>query len=378
MPDSRLDTIECPHGDACGACDLLGVRYASQLGRKRKALGETLKRYRTLAKAKLLSCLESPFAEEYRNRAKMAVGLSRDRSTKLGYFRSGTREIIDAPDCRVLIPEILETSRALRRFIASTHSIPRELRHIDIRCGTDSGRQHLILVLRANKLPRLPIDRICDACPHVDGISANLNPSTGPQVIKGRIWPIWGAREVYVEAADLALRVSPGAFFQINLPILPQIHSAMAEFLDGDVLLDLYAGVGTHGLVLRRGFHRVVCIEGTRSAVADTKATIKRYRLKGVEVIAKPVERSLEPMLAAEADCVVMNPSRAGAKLKVLEALAASNARKIAYLSCDPKTLCRDLEALVKKGFRLVSAQPIDMMPQTRQVEALALLSRGL
>lgn len=377
MSYDRSTAIDCPHGEACGACALLGIAYPAQLGRKRRILGAALEHYPTLARAELLSCLESPVVEKYRNRAKMAVGLSKGRQAKLGYFRAGTREITDAPDCRVLIPEILETSRALRGVIATVGSIPRELRHVDIRCGSDPGRQHLILVLRSDKLPRLPIDKIRRACRRVDGISVNLNPSAGPLVLKGAILPLWGAREVYAEVADLTLRISPGAFFQVNLALLPEIHRTMAEFLDsGDVLADLYSGVGTHGLALRRRFRRVVCIEGARSAVADTKATLKRYQLTGVEVIAKPVERALEPLVAANADCVVMNPSRAGAKLSVLEALAASRARKIVYLSCDPATLCRDLDFLVESGFRLVSAQPIDMMPQTRQVEAIALLRR--
>ena len=61
-----------------------------------------------------------------------------------------------------------------------------------------------------------------------------------------------------------------------------------------------------------------------RSAVADARATIRRYQLDGVEVIARPVERALRPLVAAEADSVIMNPSRAGARLAVLEALAAS------------------------------------------------------
>ena len=113
-----------------------------------------------------------------------------------------------------------------------------------------------------------------------------------------------------------------------------------------------------------------------RSAVADAKATIRRYRLTGVEVVAKPVERALKQLAAARAEHVVMNPSRPGVRRKVLEALVASPARKIAYLSCEPATLCRDLDFLVAGGFRLVSVQPLDMMPQTRQVEALALLSR--
>ena len=377
MSDDRSAAIDCPHAEACGACSLLGVGYPAQLDRKRRVLGEALRRYRTLAEDQLLPCLESPLVEKYRNRAKMAVGLSKGRQARLGYFRSGTREITDATDCRVLIPEILETSRALRGLLATVGSIPRELRHVDIRCGSDPGRQHLILVLRSDKLLRLPIEKIRRACRRVDGISVNLNPSTGPQVLKGPILPIWGAREVYVETADLSLRVSPGAFFQVNLSLLPEIHRKMAELLGrGDVLADLYSGVGTHGLALRRGFRRVVCIEGARSAVADTKATIRRYQLTGVEVIARPVERALKPLVAAKPDCVVMNPSRAGVKLAVLEALAASKARKIVYLSCDPSTLCRDLDFLVGTGFRLVSAQPIDMMPQTRQIEAIALLRR--
>ncbi len=369
--------MDCQHAEACGACALLGVGYPAQLSRKRRILGEAMKRYRSLARAELEPCLESPVVEKYRNRARMAVGLARGRPAKLGYFRSGTREITDAPGCRVLIPEILETSRALRGLLSTTGSIPRELRHVDIRCGSDPGRLHLILVLWTDKLPRLPIEKIRRACRRVDGISVNLNPSAGRQVLKGPILPIWGAREVYAQAADLSLRVSPGSFFQVNLSILPAIHRKMAELLgSGEVLADLYSGVGTHGLALRRAFRRVVCAEGVRSAVADMRATIKRYQLTGVEIIAKPVERSLGRLVAAKADCVVMNPSRAGAKLPVLEALAASQARKIVYLSCDPATLCRDLDFLVEHGFRLVSAQPVDMMPQTRQVEAIALLNR--
>ncbi len=377
MTDDRLAAIDCPHGEACGACAFLTIGYPAQLGRKRRVLGEALKRYRTLEKAKLLSCLASPHVEMYRNRAKMAVGLSKGREAKLGYFRSGTREITDATDCRVLVPEILETSRRLRGLLNTVGSIPRELRHIDIRCGSKPTRQHLILVLRTDKLPRLPIERIRSACRWVDGISVNLNPSGGAQVLKGPIQPIWGAREVYVETAGLSLRVSPASFFQANLSVLPEIHRIMADFMDrGKVLADLYSGVGTHGLALRDRFRSVVFVEGVRIAVADTKATIQRNRLSGVQVIAKPVERALEPLMATNPDSVVMNPSRAGVKLTVLERLAASAVRKIAYLSCDPKTLCRDLDVLVKGRFRLVSAQPIDMMPQTRQVEAIALLQR--
>jgi 23S rRNA (uracil1939-C5)-methyltransferase len=372
--------VHCPHGTECGACAHLGRKYADQLRRKHEVLRAEMDRYPRLRHAQVLPTLPSPQVEGYRNRAKMAVCLSRRGSrgkTRLGYFRAGTREIVDAPDCRVIAPELLETSRRLRTLFAASSSFPLELRHIDLRCGTDRKRQHLTLVLRSSECPPLPLDAIRRACPDVDGISVNLNPSADPQVIRGAIQPLWGAREVWVEHGGLRMRVSPGVFFQVNLAMLPPIHALLESSLSGGRLLaDLYSGVGTHGLALRRSFRRVLFIEGSRIAVADLKATVRGHGVQGVEAVASSVERSLGRLNDRELDAVLLNPSRAGARESVLRAIAASSASRVAYLSCEPSTLCRDLDALQREGFELVSAQPIDMMPQTASVEALALLRR--
>jgi 23S rRNA (uracil1939-C5)-methyltransferase len=369
--------VHCPHGVECGACAHLGREYAYQLRRKREVLEAELARYPRLRRAEVLSCLPSPQIAGYRNRAKMAVGFSRRGGTRLGYFRAGTREIVDAPDCRVVVPEILETSRRIRTLLATIRNFPRELRHIDLRCGTDRSRQHLTLVLRASECPPLPLDALRRACPSVDGISMNLNPSAGPQVIQGAIRPLWGAREVWVDHAGLRLRVSPGSFFQVNLALLTPIQRLLERYLGaGRLLADLYSGVGTHGLALRRSFRRVMFVEGSRSAVSDLKANIRSHGIQGVETVASSVERSLRRLKDPELDAVVLNPSRAGARESVLREIAASSASRVAYLSCEPSTLCRDLDTLQREGFEVVSAQPIDMMPQTSQVEALALLRR--
>jgi 23S rRNA (uracil1939-C5)-methyltransferase len=369
--------LSCPHGEACGACGFLGVPYGEQLRRKRELLGKTLGRYERLRGAKLLETVPSPRVSGYRNRARMAVGLSRHHETRLGYFQAGTREIVDAPDCRVLLPRLFDTTRRIRKFLSATPNIPRALRHIDLRCGSDPGRQHLILVFRATKRPRFPLEALCRACPDVDGISVNLNPGKGPQVLRGPIAPLWGEREIWVDHAGFRLRVSPGSFFQVNLELLPAIHERMRDFLEGGKLLaDLYAGVGTHGLALGAGFERVLFAEGTRSAVADLKSSLRARGITGAEILARSVERSLEELRRRAPDAFVLNPSRAGAEESVLEAAGETPATQLAYLSCEPATLCRDLDSLARKGFETQSVQPIDMMPQTRQVEALALLVR--
>jgi 23S rRNA (uracil1939-C5)-methyltransferase len=330
--------------------------------------------YTSLRGARVLATLPSPIEVGYRNRARMAVGLSRHGRVDLGYFRAGTREIVDAPDCGVLVPALLDTTRRIRNFLVRAHDVPRELRHIDLRCGTDPSRQHLILVFRAERTPRFPLDALRRALPAVDGVSFHLNPDAGPQVLRGPIRHAWGRREVWVRHAGLDLRVSPGSFFQVNLAMLPAIHAAMdAALPGGDQLVDLYAGVGTHGLALGERYRRVTFVEGTRSAVADLKATA-RAAGRDVEVVPRAVERSLRVLAERRPDAVILNPSRAGARSAVLDAIGGGRARHVVYLSCEPETLARDLDRLAGHGLETITVLPIDMMPQTDQVEALAVL----
>jgi len=50
--------------------------------------------------------------------------------------------------------------------------------------------------------------------------------------------------------------------------------------------------------------------------------------------------------------------------------------RAIAYLSCDPHTLARDLARLATRGYRTSRVTPFDMLPHTPHVEALAIVGR--
>ncbi len=377
MTPSTDQTVDCPHRVECGACSLLRQPYPAQLATKRRWLMSALDKKVRFEDRQILPTLPSPKIEGYRNRAKMTISTDHEGRSVLGYFQRRSREVVDAPSCGVLIPELLETTHQLRRLLNSSTRFPFALRHIDLRCGSDPTQQHLTLVVKTENPPRLPIEAVAEACPRVAGIGVNLNPRGGPQVVKGPVDPVFGAREVFVESAGMLLRVSPGSFFQVNLDLLPEIHSRMAAFLDrGRLLVDLYAGVGTHGLALRRRFRQVLCVEGVRSSVADGRASIKTGHVDNVEILANPIRRAIRRLRSERPEAVILNPSAAGADPPVLETIIASPARSLAYLSCDPSTLTRDLAVLIDGGFGLVTVQPIDMMPQTRQVEALALLRR--
>ena len=72
-----------------------------------------------------------------------------------------------------------------------------------------------------------------------------------------------------------------------------------------------------------------------------------------------------------------MDPPRKGLSPEIVEAILQGPPPKLAYISCNPATLARDLAALCGSGtYRLLRVQPVDFFPQTSHVECAALLER--
>ncbi|HID22103.1 MAG TPA: hypothetical protein EYP14_06845 [Planctomycetaceae bacterium] len=87
-------------------------------------------------------------------------------------------------------------------------------------------------------------------------------------------------------------------------------------------------------------------------------------------ILPRLVERGLRP------DLVVLDPPRKGCDRHVLDAICSSSCGRIAYVSCHPGTLARDLKFLFERGFRLARIETFDMFPQTVHLETLACLER--
>ena len=80
-------------------------------------------------------------------------------------------------------------------------------------------------------------------------------------------------------------------------------------------------------------------------------------------------------------DFVLLDPPRAGVPAPALQRLLKLDPAVIAYLSCDPATLARDLGPLVgtkdKPGrYQIESVHLVDMFPQSYHLEAFLRLTR--
>jgi 23S rRNA (uracil1939-C5)-methyltransferase len=168
-------------------------------------------------------------------------------------------------------------------------------------------------------------------------------------------------------------RISAPSFFQVNTSQTEQLVRSVLKYLDlqGDeTVLDAYCGVGLFTVPLAECAGLVVGIELAPSAIADLLENTAD--LENVDIIQGPVEAVL-PDLDLSLDAAVVNPPRAGVDRFALDALVASHPARLVYISCDPATLARDAKRLVRSGYRLVEAQPVDMFPQTYHVESVAL-----
>jgi 23S rRNA (uracil1939-C5)-methyltransferase len=72
---------------------------------------------------------------------------------------------------------------------------------------------------------------------------------------------------------------------------------------------------------------------------------------------------------------VVFDPPRAGAQSQA-EYLAQAAPAIVVAVSCNPATLARDLQILVKGGYRVESITPIDQFPHSAHLEAVAVLRK--
>jgi 23S rRNA (uracil1939-C5)-methyltransferase len=164
--------------------------------------------------------------------------------------------------------------------------------------------------------------------------------------------------------------VSAGSFFQVNRFLVDELVRTVIADASGRMALDLYAGVGLFANHLAKRFHQVFAVESAPASAADLQVNAE----KSVVAVRATTEQFLQKSLNLKPDLVVIDPPRAGMGEKTSKLLAALRVPRIAYLSCDPTTLARDLRVLLEFGYSIQEVHLIDLFPQTFHIETLVQL----
>jgi len=179
--------------------------------------------------------------------------------------------------------------------------------------------------------------------------------------------------------ASYALRASGGAgpfFEQVNEAVTLKLTELLDQTLrrDQGLLVDAYCGGGRFARALKSHAAEVVGIEASEAAVGYAR----KHAGSTEQYIHGDVADHLGDVLSrhdGSRTSVVLDPPPDGLSPRVIDFLLGSNPSEIAYVSCNPATLARDL-ALLAKTYTLRSVTPLDMFPQTAEIEVFAHLTR--
>lgn len=365
----------CPHFGKCGGCHYQHVPAAEQLRLKKEILLETLSR---LGGVDWTGAVAEHSAEPYgyRNRAQWGVREANPRA--IGYFLPQSSTVLAIDECPVLSPRLHAAFRELQEM-TRRGQLPAEVQEIE--AFVDSADRKLALNVAFTKFPGSAGDLAAlfrSALPDLESLLL-LDQS------KDR-FELTGPGYLLHEAGGFSYRVNHLSFFQVNRFLVEDLLQTVIAGARGKLALDLYAGVGFFTLPLARAFERVVSVDANLSATRDLR---QNAETAGVLVVShnEHTEEFLKKT-SEKPDFVVLDPPRSGLGAPAAAGLAKLGAAEIAYLSCDPSTLARDLAVLTASPRRPKEAPDpgvryeisemhlFDLFPQTFHIETLVRLKR--
>jgi 23S rRNA (uracil1939-C5)-methyltransferase len=381
-PDRRAPA--CRAYGACGGCVLQHFAYQGQLDWKTARVRRIVAEQPELAATPVAICVPSPRTLGYRNRSKLVCARDPQGGLVLGAFAPRSHRVVDlVGGCRIAEPPLDDVALALRAILDAHAVVPYDertyagdLRHVVLR--VNQGGQVLATLVSARRewaAAAAVAAALCQARPEIAGVVQNVNPSRGNVIYGADEVTLAGAPRLEDRIGGVRLRLSSGSFFQANREVAAQAYQAIADaagLTGAERVVDAYAGVGGIALTLAPAAREVIGIEEHAAAVEDATASAALNRADNARFVAGDVARRLSEIGAAE--MVILNPPRKGCAPAVLDQVVRLAPRRIAYLSCAPVTLARDLAHLARRGYWPSSLTPFDMMPHTPHVEVLAVI----
>ncbi|MCA9863370.1 MAG: class I SAM-dependent RNA methyltransferase [Thermomicrobiales bacterium] len=323
----------------CGA-DFQHLTYDAQLAARQAIVADCLRRIAGIELLEPVPIIPSPDQWRYRVRAEWRLD---PRADVLGYLKHGSHDVVDIPYDPLVLPALSEVYEDLRLRLTNGE-LPDGLR--EIRCAAGDN-----------------------------GVS--LAPSFNGQP----------SQVVTLEVAGETYAFDANCFFQANLCVLDMLVEEALKYAPrpGDVLspatrkaLDLYCGVGLFTLPLARRFEQTIGVEAHAEAAGYARLNADAAGLNNVRIETDSVERWLENAYRTHGRVpfVLLDPPRTGLPTPAMQGLLRLRPQRIAYVSCDPATLARDIRVLVGSGYELLDLVAIDMFPQTHHVETVAHLAR--
>ncbi len=344
----------CPHFGVCGGCHYQHMAPSMQQKEKLNILRDQLQRIGKINSPPILGIVSGENAWNYRDQLQFHP----TPNGRLGFMDLSGSRPVEISTCLLEMQGIADTWPMVD--LAPEPG----LRRVTFREDSD-GEVMLVLEGEDEDPPEMEIQLPISAA-YLDGGGRSVN--------------LAGEDRLRYTVAGRELWVSPESFFQVNLEIaerMVQELSARLELTPNTEVLELYSGVGLFSQILAERAGNLVAIETSPSACFDFAENLDSF--ENVSLYEGAVEDVLPALVGSlpRPELVLLDPPRAGLHPRARQALLALKPVRIAYISCDPSTLARDLKEFIAAGYELDSVQAFDMFPQTYHVETISILKKA-
>ncbi len=382
------DQPTCSHFGNCGGCMFQSVSYENQTKMKEEQVKRLFDEV-NIKDYEYLPIEASPNAFEYRNKMEFSFGdEEKGGPLTLGMHKKGRHyDIVTVGECgimdkdfRNILNTILEYFKQKDIPYYNTRSHEGYLRHLVVR------KAHYTKELLINLVTTTKIDvDLTDLVDKIKGLELEgelvgflhtLNDNLADTVQSDETKVLLGRDYIVEELLGLKFRISAFSFFQTNSLGAEKLYSIVRDFVgdaDDKTVFDLYCGTGTIGQITAQKAEKVIGIELIEDAVKAANENAKLNGLDNCTFIAGDVKEKVKE-LKDKPDIIVLDPPRSGIHPAALKDIIDFDAEKIVYVSCNPKTLVRDLVELENSGYKTKKVKCMDMFPHTAHVECVSQL----
>ncbi len=398
------DRIEpkCIHANVCGGCSWQHVPYSNQLEYKTQQVTDHIRRIGGLD-TPILPALRSDNEFHYRNKMEYSISTRRwlteaeinseeyvdDTAFAAGLHAPGRFDkILNLNECFLQREESFQILEFVRNYCTEkgieafdTFAKSGFLRHVMIRDAfhTKDFMVNLVTFRDEPDTMKKLADALLSEFPIITTITNNVNDQISPTSVGRFQHIIHGPGYIRDKIGEFEFKIHPNAFFQTNTSQAEKLYEVArnyADLEDGDIVYDLYCGVGTLSLYMSEKASKVLGIELVDVAVQNAKYNAKENNVENVSFIKGDMKDVFTKEVVDEfgsPDVLITDPPRAGMHPDVVKRLCELKVPKLVYVSCDSSTMARDLKIL-SEVYDVIEVQPVDMFPQTYHVEAVAKL----
>lgn len=355
--EASSDRVEAPCPFAgpgkCGGCDWQHASSEAQRRLKGQVVGEQLRRVAGIEREVEVEELPgTPDGLGWRTRVRFTV----DEDGHAGLRRHRSHEVEPVDRCLIAHPGVTELGIPEVRWNG--------VRDVEGVASAACADRAVIVNPVSAKLGTLP---------ELKASSAVLRRFKG-----GRIQQVRGRKGVRENVDGREFRVSAGGFWQVHPEAGRVLTHAVLDALqpkEGETALDLFCGAGLFTRFLAEAVGpegRAMGVENGPDAVRDARYNLRD--LEQVRIEQGDTAAQMREWADVRADVITLDPPRSGAGKETVNLIAGTRPRAVAYVSCDPATLARDLAEFERRKYRLTALRAFDAFPMTHHVECLAVL----